>query len=48
MQSRRLKNLTTNFIVKNQKLEKITGKLPWSLDQASKNFVNEYKKNLRK
>lgn len=48
MQSRRLKNMTINFIVKNEKFEKINGKLPWSLDQASKNFVNEYKKNISK
>jgi nucleoside-diphosphate-sugar epimerase len=48
MQSRRLKNMTTNYVVNNNKLERITGRLPWNLDQATKNFVDCYKKNISK
>ena len=48
MQSRRFNNMTKSFVVNNNKLQKITGKLPWNLDRATKNFVDHYKKNIDK
>ena len=42
MQSRRFNNMTKSFVVNNNKLQKITGKLPWNLDRATKKFVDHY------
>lgn len=42
IQSRRLNNMTVNFVVKHNKLERLTGKLPYKIDRATKNFVDGY------
>jgi nucleoside-diphosphate-sugar epimerase len=48
IQSRRLNNMTASFVIKHNKLEKLTGKLPHKIDQATKNFIDSYKRSTNK